>query len=159
MTEREFKMFWELLCERYGRAPSAPLERVYALAIRSANLTTDEWGAAVAAAVRFDDFFPSAQRLIDYARPSFKAQALNEWDACLDRAKRNEPATLPGTLTRTLMNRVTNGVALGNVDEDRLPWIKREFCERYAQALLDEAKAGTPALTVGAPRKELPRGA
>lgn len=147
MTEQEFKAYWELLCERYGRAPSGPLERLYALTVRGEGLTTTEWGQAVAAAIRFNDFFPSVQTLIDYARPSFKTQALSEWDACVERMRRNEPATLPNTHTRVLMNKLTFGVALGDiVDKDRLPWIKKEFVERYTDHLTEQAKSATPAL-------------
>lgn len=155
MTEQEFKAYWELLCERYGRAPSGPLERLYALTVRGAGLTTQEWGQAVAAAIRFDDFFPSAQTLIDYARPSFKAQALSEWDACMERMRRNEAATLPNTHTRTLINKITFGVPLGEItDKDRLPWVKKEFIERYTEHLIEQAKSATPALLPAA-RREL----
>ncbi|EYB69085.1 hypothetical protein DEIPH_ctg011orf0053 [Deinococcus phoenicis] len=156
MTELEFTAYWELLCERHKQTPSAPLTRLYALTIRGAGLTADEWAQAIAASVRFDDFFPSVQKLIDYARPSFKAQALSEWDAAVDRATRGEAATLPGTYTRTLMNRVTNGKPLGEVDADRLPWLKREFLERYAEHLTQQAQAATPVLTAGPRRQALP---
>lgn len=155
MTETEFLAYWELLCERHRIAPSAPLTRMYALTLRGEGLTAQEWATAVAASIRFDDFMPSVQKLIDYARPSFKVQALAEWDACIDRVQAGLPATLPGTATRALMNRVTNGTPLGEVDKDRLPWLKREFVERYVEHLAEQARTRTPALSPAAP-KELP---
>lgn len=154
MTETEFLAYWELLCERHRLAPSAPLTRVYALTLRGEGVTAQEWATAVAASLRFDDFLPGVQKLIDYARPSFKAQALAEWDACLERVKRGEAATVPGP-TRTLMNSVTNGRPLGQVDEDRLPWMRREFLERYEAHLKGQAQGRTPALTNGQTAKEL----
>lgn len=154
MTENEFLLYWKLLCERHRIEPSAPLTRVYALTLRGEGLSAAEWATAVAASIRFDQFMPSVQQLIDHARPSFKARALEEWDACLERARQNQPATLPGSATRTLMNQVTNGVPLGQVDQERLPWIKKEFLERYVGHLTTEARHTTPALVAAA--RELP---
>lgn len=153
MTEGEFSAWWELLCERFGRTPSAPLTRIYAQIVKGEKLTAAQWGAAVTAAVRFDDFMPSPQRLVNLARggQDFAALALSEWDACLERARLGEAATMPGTLTRTLMNRVTNGVPLGQVDASRLDWLKKEFVRRYGDELAKEASANTPALLPARP--------
>ncbi len=154
MTEREFETYWELLCERYGKTLSSPLVRLYAVTIRGEGLSGEEWGRAVAQAIRHNDFMPSIQKLIDYARPGFKAQALSEWDACLNRARAGEVATLPGTPTRTLMQSVTNGRPLGEVPQERLEWVKREFLERYTALLGEQAAQRTPAL-IPAPRRVL----
>lgn len=158
MNEQEFAAYWKVLCEAKFRQPSAPVTRMYALTLKAEGITADEWGRAVAASIRYDDFFPSVQRLIDYARggQDFDALALAEWDACLERARAGEAATLPGTVTRKLMNASTNGVPLGNVDAERLPWIKREFLKRYADHLKAEATSKTPALLPSSSRKELP---
>ena len=156
MNEQDFLQYWELLCERHKMAPSGPLTRMYALTVRGEGLTAEEWATAVASSLRFDDFMPSVQKLIDYARVSLKSQALAEWDACMERVKRGEAATLPGTHTRSLMNRVTDGRALDQMDVDRLPWLKREFVERYTEHLKSEAQTRTPALTNGPRRQELP---
>lgn len=161
MTEQEFAAYWKVLCERHGktgeRRPSTPITRVYALTLESEGITAEQWGRAVALSIRHDDFFPSAQRLVDYARGGrdFEALALAEWDAALTRARAGEMATLPQTLTRRLMNSATNGTPLGDVPSDQLPWIKREFLRRYADALKEEANNKTPAL-LSSSKKELP---
>lgn len=155
MTDTEFLLYWELLLERYGRTPSAALTRMYALTLKAERLSRDEWGAAVQACIRFEQFWPSPQQLIDYARPSFRVTALAEWDGCMERVKRGEAATLPSTYTRVLMNRVTNGKPLGEVPTERLEWLKKEFLERYTEYLTDEAKSRTPALIAPQPARVL----
>lgn len=126
------------------------------MTLNSEGITAEEWGRAVSASIRLDDFFPGAQRLVDLARGGrdFDAQALSEWDACLTRARAGEAATLPGTETRRLMNSATNGTPLGNVSADQLPWIKREFLKRYADHLKAQATAGMPA-ALPASKREL----
>lgn len=155
MNEAQFTAYWELLCERHRQKPSAALTRLYAVTIRGEGITADEWAQAIALSIRFDQFMPSVQQLIDHARPGFKAQALGEWDACLSRARAGEVATLPGTPTRTLMQSVTNGRPLGEVPQERLEWVKREFLERYAAHLTEQAKTRTLSLTAPT-RRELP---
>ena len=149
-SDAQFAAAWTVLEDRYNRKHNVQTVKIYRDILES-ELTTAEFATACRAAFRMEAFFPSPQKLIDLGiGQDFAGRALVEWDACMDRARSNEAATLPGTLTRTLMNKVTNGVPLGNVPTDRLEWHKKEFLKRYADALTLSARNALPT-----PTKEL----
>lgn len=157
MKPTDFNLYWNLLLEKWNRQPSAALTRLYAVTVQAEGITAEQWGNAVAASIRYDQFFPSIQQLLDYARGGrdFDALALSEWDACLERLMANQTATLPGTETRRLMNLATNGRPLVEVADKELVWIKREFLKRYADHLKAQAAGTTPALLTST-KRELP---
>lgn len=158
MTDQEFTAYWELLCERHGKTPSAPLTRVYAMTIKQEDLSAQEWAAAVTTSIRFDQFMPSAQQLIDHARTSFKDQAMEEWDACMARMRRGDMVTEPNSATRKILNSVTHGRPLGEMQIDRMDWLKREFVERYAKHLQEDAKAEMRIALPTSQKRELTHG-
>lgn len=158
MTEQEFSQWWKLLCERFNREPSAPMTRIYAVYVRSQNVTAAEWAEAVQQAVIFEKFFPEPAHLVNLGRggKDFEARALAEWDACMTRMMAGEAATLPNTLTRKLMNASTNHTPLSEIPTNRLHHIQRDFLKRYADALKDEQKSNMPALLPTSKREALP---
>ena len=159
MTEIEFSSYWTLLCEAKNRTPSAALTRMYALIIKSEGITAQQWAKACTAAIRFERFMPTPQQLVDLAHGhDFKGLALAAWDLAMAAALRNERADGLDADARRLLNSATNGESLSMINLDQLPWLKKEFVERYTQHLADQAANCTPSL-LDTPRLELTRAA
>lgn len=156
MNKTEFLGPWVMLCERFNRKPSQPVMQFYVDIMRQEGLSAEEWRRGVFGVMRFEQFWPSPEQLLEHARggKSLEVQAQEEFAACLARAQRGEAATLPNTYTRTLMNSVTNGRPLGELSHTDINWAKREFVQRFTAHLKQAAVSRTPALE--ACRKELP---
>ena len=155
MTEAEFMPFWNLLCEAKNRVPSAPLTRIYAVIVKAEGITAQQWAAACTAAIRFNEFMPTPQALVDLALGSnFGGLALSAWDEALAAITDNRRSLL-NDAARKLMNSATNGVALGHVETKQIAWVKKEFLERYTAHLSSEATTRTPSLLAPVQLKEL----
>lgn len=155
MTETEFMPFWNLLCEAKNRVPSAPLTRIYAVIVKAEGITAQQWATACTAAIRFNEFMPTPQALVDLALGgNFSAHALTAWDEALAAIKENRRSALDDA-ARKIMNSATNGQALGHVETKQIQWIKKEFLERYAAHLSTEAANRTPSLLAPVQTKEL----
>jgi len=146
MTEDEFKPYWTLLCEAKNRTPSAPLTRVYAVIMKSEGITAQQWASACTAAIRFSEYMPTPQALVDLALGvNFGTQALAAWDEALAAVRENRRSTLPDD-ARRLLNSSTMGQTLGMVETKQLQWVKKEFLQRYAEHLSTLATQRTPSL-------------
>jgi len=148
-----FSFEWAVLQDRFRVKHTDETASRY-FDILDAELTTDEFRTACGKAFRFETFFPSPQKLIDHARGDFHLQALAAWDAMMDRNAKGEPATLPGTPERTLLNRMGLAGRLRELDYRDLDFAKREFILRY-RAHLEETASQNLALPA-TPAKELP---
>lgn len=157
LSDAVFAASWAVLCDRFGRQFNDATVKIYRRTL-SEELTDEEFSEACRAAFRLETFFPSPQKLVDYGKGGvdFETRALREWDACMGRVLANEPATLPETLTRRVMNQATNGIPLGNIPSERLHWVQKEFTRRYVDELAQQARNNTLALTNGPRRQELP---
>lgn len=155
-SDAQFAAAWTVLEDRWGRRHNAQTVKIYR-DILTAELSEAQFADACRAAFRLDTFFPSPQRLIDLGTGSqgFHLQAIAAWDTCMDRMRRGEQITEPGSLERRLLNSVTHGQPLGHVETKQLDFLKKEFVTRYTSELAQQAAARTPALP-GAP-VEAPR--
>lgn len=155
-SDAQFSAAWTVLEDRFNRKHNDQTVKIYR-SILSAELSAEQFAEACRAAFRFEQFMPSPQKLIDYGLGAgdFQTRALTTWDELVARVKRGEMATTEPGPVRTLLNSVCNGQALGSMDFKHFPFLKKEFVERYAQQLFEEAKGNTPALTDGN-RRELP---
>lgn len=153
-SDAQFAATWTILEDRWARKHNAQTVKIYR-DILSAELTAEQFTAACRAAFRLDTFFPSPQRLIDLGTGSqgFNLQAIAAWDTCMDRMRRGEQITEPGSLERRLLNSVTHGQPLGLIETRQLDFLKKEFVARYTSELAQQAVERTPAL----PGVEVPR--
>lgn len=162
-SDAQFAAAWTVLEDRFNRKHNSQTVLIYR-ELLEADLTAVEFSDACRAAFRVESFFPSPQKLIDLGRKEldFDTLALEAWDACLTRFLAGEPTTQAGTLERELMNSVTLGAGLGAYKTDRLPWMRREFLERYAARLsaartaVLAARAAARTAALAAPAQELP---
>lgn len=152
-SDAQFAASWTILEDRFNRKHNAQTVKIYR-DILSAELSAEQFADACRAAFRFEQFMPSPQKLIDYRHGAgdFQAQALGIWDALVGRVTRGEPATTEPGPVRAMLNSVCGGQPLGHMETRALPFLKKEFVERYAQHLLTEAHTSTPLL---APAQEL----
>lgn len=160
MKRTDFQPWWELLLERFRQEPTDFLTRFYAQSMAAQQVTAEEWARGVQASMYLDTFMPSPARLVELGRESggFEGQARAAWDLAMDRAhgKTEEPLTPEA---RRVLNRVTNGQSVANIEFKNLTFVRREFIAAFSDELQRAAvKANTNALP-SSQAKELPRGA
>lgn len=143
MNNQEFAVYWSLLLERYNRNMSGPMSRVYRGILDAEQITAEEWARAVSECIRYEQFWPSPQQLVDYARPQglFTEKALSEWDDVVDAISKGRSLTEDAEIRRAL--RLSgNGANIRHVDHTALRFIKREFIERRTKH--HKSKSKTP---------------
>jgi hypothetical protein len=153
-SDAQFAAAWTILEDRWNRKHNAQTVKIYR-DILSAELTAEQFGEACRAAFRFETFFPSPQKLVDYGvgKGDFQERAISEWDEAIARVSQGLTSTETPGPVRDLIRSVCNGEQLGQVDTRTLTFARKEFLERRTAQLAGLARNTTPAL----PGTEVPR--
>lgn len=122
-----------ILADRFDRGVSPEMSRRYH-AFLTDRMTTDQLRTAVDVIYAHDRFWPAPVRFLEAIGLDPASRAGDAWEAVmtlvrsgggLNPAKTDDPALAAAV-------RAVGGTArLGKVDEDRLPFIKREFVAAY----------------------------
>ena len=139
-SDAQFAAAWTVLEDRYNRKHNAQTVKIYRDILES-ELTAAEFTDACRAAFRMETFFPSPQKLIDLGKggQDFNLRALAAWDTCMTRFLAGDAATDSGTIERRLINSLTHGAGLRMIETKQLDFMKREFVQRYAAELSQQA--------------------
>ncbi|THF87181.1 hypothetical protein E7T09_08475 [Deinococcus sp. KSM4-11] len=146
-SDEQFAAAWTILEDRWNRKHNSQTVKIYR-EILDAELTADQFGEACRAAFRFETFFPTPQKLVDYGlgKGDFQERAIVEWDEAISRVARGLPSTEAPGLVRDLIRSVCNGEQLGMVPARDLAFARKEFIERRTAQLSGVARHSTPAL-------------
>ncbi|THF88422.1 hypothetical protein E7T09_04235 [Deinococcus sp. KSM4-11] len=147
-SDEQFAAAWTILEDRWNRRHNSQTVKIYR-EILAAELTADQFGEACRAAFRFETFFPTPQKLVDYGlgKGDFQELAIAEWDEAMARVGRGETSTAAPGPVRDLIRSVCNGVQLGLLEADNAIFARKEFIERRTAQLSGVARNSTPALT------------
>ena len=146
-SDAQFAAAWTVLEDRFSRKHNAQTVKIYR-DILTAELSEAQFGEACRAAFRFETFFPSPQKLVDYGlgKGDFQERAITEWDEAITRVSQGLTSTETAGPVRDLIRSVCNGEPLGHLDTRTLTFARREFLERRAAQLAGLARHATPAL-------------
>jgi len=131
------------LADRFNRKASDELIRRYYQELK--HLTDDEFLAAARIIYRTDTFWPAPARFEEAIGMDAKTRAENAWEEALEDARNGKalPWSEYEPAHATALRKIGGIPALGRANEDRLPFIRREFISAY-QARANQSNA--PAL-------------
>lgn len=133
---------WKRLCRRFNRPVEAD-ELAEWYAYLSPRLETEEFLAAAQKLWASREFFPRPDDFLKAVRPSQEAEAASQWELCLQvmAGERGvlERMTPAGQKTVALLG---GPRALGQTPVDEVHFRRREFLERYPNALESSRREG-----------------
>lgn len=148
----EFSTWMGVLADRFGRALKPPTIRAY-YAVLSAELTTEQFVAAAAITLRDATFWPSPKEIVERAKPvaAPALTAAEAWVKVHDIAagiskfgrSSSEKAQLIAELGPAALrafHAVGGQRAWTDLLEADVKWLKKEFCDRYADADSHESR-------------------
>jgi hypothetical protein len=121
-----------LLGDRFNRAASAPMVKMYAQAFESLEFTPDELQNAVNIVIFEDTFFPSPARLIEAARGSLEGQAVEMWDEYIH-AIAEDRASKVDQIARDSLNSIGSRSALEGATGSQFVTMRSKFVEEYTR--------------------------
>jgi hypothetical protein len=121
-----------LLGDRFNRAASAPMAKMYAQAFEMMDLTLEELGNAVSIVIFEDTFFPSPARLVEAARGSLEGQAVDMWDEYI-KAISEDRASKVDQIARDSLNSIGSRSALESATGSQFVTIRSKFVEEYTR--------------------------
>jgi len=121
-----------ILADRFDRGVSSEMSRRYH-AFLTDRMTTDQFRDAVDVIYAHDRFWPAPVRFLEAVGLDPSSAAATAWDQVLNAARTGGggPASSYPPATAEAIRAIGGITALGRVNEDRLPFIKREFIAAY----------------------------
>jgi len=129
LTKEAMVAGWTLLHERFGNKASEAILKIYYTHLRT-RLTDLQWEAAVNRVILEDQFFPSAQALLDKVLPSVTEQAEKAWEQIYLGAQRGQRPELSETAMTALQN-IGGFRAIELASERELSHLRRQFFESF----------------------------
>lgn len=135
-----------LLCNHYDRRLQPEVMRIWKEHLDSA-LTTEQFQQAVKTTLLDNRFFPTAKELVEAVKGNSEAQALQEWDRCLEGSSRADRSVVD-TLTpagKFALKAIGGITALGQVETSDIKWTRKEFISAWKSWSPSVAPALPPA--------------
>ena len=121
-----------LLSERFNRQVSKPVMARYFETL-NASLSTEQFEAAARTIFDHDTFWPAPVRFLEIAGVDPSSEAEAAWELALAEASRGEaqPMSAYDPAHAAALTAVGKNRRIGQTNEDRLPFVKREFIAAY----------------------------
>jgi len=127
LNQQAFVKELQALADRFNRTISDELARRYYTDLQ--HLETEDFLKAAHTIYKHDTFWPAPARFLEAVGMDPKSQAELAWEQTLDDARNGkaQPYSMYGPAHAHALRKIGGLTALGRVNEDRLPFIRREF--------------------------------
>lgn len=121
-----------LLGDRFNRASSVPMVKMYAQSFDAFGFSPSELESAVSIVIFEDTFFPSPARLIEATRGSLEDQGVQMWDEYIHAIDENR-ASKVDPVAREALTSIGSRSALEGATGSQFVTMRGKFLEEYSR--------------------------